>query len=204
MEKIIGNLIVVENDTRDFSKLKEVTGYVDVRQGAKFTAPVLATVGGYVYVQEGVKLNVKFLNKVNYIVADGKAFLIESQKTSKGITIYSGFNIKGVKNCKITKHDTIYLASKDNFFAHGETVKKAVEDLQFKIVSEKLNNEPIKKDTVLTIKYYRLLTGACELGVKQWMSENKIDEGIKASELLPILIKTNAYGLEKFKKLITF
>ena len=34
------------------------------------------------------------------------------------------------------------------------------------------------------------------------MSSNKIDEGIKAKELLPILEKTNAYGLNKFKQLI--
>lgn len=64
--------------------------------------------------------------------------------------------------------------------------------------------EPIKEDTILTIQYYRLLTGACEFGVKEWMSSNNINEGITAKELLPILEKTNAYGLSKFKQLITF
>ena len=262
MEKYIGNLEIREGDKIDFSKLKEVTGYLSVYSNVTFEAPNLASVGGNLYVSSNVtlpnlasvggeisvysnvtfeapnlasvggnlyvsrnvtfeapnlksvggylsvssnvNLNIKFLNKVNYIFADGKVFLIESKKSSKGIIIYSGFNIKGVKNCKITKQDTIYLASKDEFFAHGETVKKAVEDLQFKIVSEKLKKEPIKEDTLFTIQYYRLLTGACEFGVKEWMSSNKIDEGITAKELLPILEKTNAYGLNKFKQLITF
>ncbi len=168
------------------------------------TLPQLTSVGGDLYVYSNVTLNVKFLTKINYIVADGKVFYIESKKTSKGITIYSGFNIKGVNNCKVKKQDIIYLASKDDFFAHGETIKKAVEDLQFKVVSEKLKNEPIKEDTILTIQYYRLLTGACEFGVKEWMSNNKISEGITAKELLPILERTNAYGLSKFKSLVKF
>lgn len=57
---------------------------------------------------------------------------------------------------------------------------------------------------MFSIQYYRLLTGACEFGVREWMKDNKIDEGITAKELLPILERTNAYGLDKFKKLITF
>lgn len=163
-------------------------------------------------------LNVKFLNKINYIVADGKVFYIESKKTSKGITIYSGFNIKGVNNCKVKKQDIIYLASKDEFFAHGETIKKAVEDLQFKVVSEKLKKEPIKEDTELSLKYYRLLTGACYQGMKEFLDANNMpytvtgdkEHPIKevntltAKELLPILERTNAYGLSKFKSLVQF
>ena len=204
MKTFEGNLIIKEGDTRDFSKLETVTGYLSVYSNVTFEAPQLTSVGGDLYVYSNVTLNIKFLNKVNYIVADSKVFYIKSKKSSKGIVIYSGFNIKGVKNCKIKEHDIIYLASKDEFFAHGETIKKAVEDLQFKVVSEKLKKDPIKEDTILTIQYYRLLTGACEFGVKEWMSSNKIDEGITAKELLPILEKTNAYGLSKFKQLITF
>lgn len=86
-----------------------------------------------------------------------------------------------------------------------KTVKKAVSDLQFKIVSEKLKKEPIKKDTIITMQHYRLITGACELGCKEWMKQNGITkERIKAVELLPILEKTNAWGLDSFKKLVTF
>ena len=201
MKKHIGNLIIEKGDSRGFSELEEVTGYVSVHEGATFTANALTTTGG-VSVFVGATLNVKFLNGINYKIADGEVFIIESEKTAKGIKIYSGFNFNGVKDNVIVKKNTIYLSEKDGFFAHGETIKKSIEDLEFKILSEKLKNEPIKKDTILTIQYYRLLTGACELGVKEWMSTNKIDEGITALDLLPILEKTKAYGLEKFKKLI--
>ena len=129
---------------------------------------------------------------------DGYCFVITNTKTSKGIKIYSGYNFS------LDNKINSFVAEKDGFTAHGSTIKKAIDDLQFKIVSEKLKKEPIKEDTVLTIQYYRLITGACEFGVKEWMSNNKIDEGITAKELLPILEKTNAYGLSKFKQLITF
>ena len=53
MDKIEGNLIILLDDTRDFSELSEVSGYVYVREGATFSAPVLSEVSGYVYVREG-------------------------------------------------------------------------------------------------------------------------------------------------------
>jgi hypothetical protein len=105
----------------------------------------------------------------------------------------------------IIKKKYCFVAEKDNFYAHGETIKKAISDLQYKIVVEKMKNEPIKADTIITVAHYRAITGACELGVKSWMEQNKINvTEIKACDLLPILKQTNAYGFEKFKKLVTF
>jgi hypothetical protein len=99
-----------------------------------------------------------------------------------------------------------YITQKDNFTAHGKTVKKSIEDLEYKIIAEKLKKEPIHADTIFTVQYYRTLTGACEEGCKQWLSANDMGDidSILAKDLLPILEKTNAYGLDKFKKLITF
>ena len=108
-----------------------------------------------------------------------------------------------------------FVVKKGNYTAHGETVKKAIQDLEFKIVAEKLKNEPIKEDTEFTVKYYRLLTGACDAGCRSWMQNNdiefKVENGetvelkpIKAKDLFPILKKSNAYGYEKFKQLVTF
>ncbi len=106
---------------------------------------------------------------------------------------------------KVNKSEFFFIVKKDDYYAHGEDLNKAVEDLKFKIVAEKLKNEPINKDTEITINHYRIITGACEFGVKSWMQQNGItQEKITASELLPILKKTNAYGLDRFKALITF
>ena len=98
-----------------------------------------------------------------------------------------------------------YLVKNGKNWAHGETLKKAKEDLHFKMIAEKLKKDPIKKDTEITIQYYRIITGACELGCKAWMQQNGITkEKMKAVELLPLLEKTNAYGIDKFKKLVSF
>ena len=108
-------------------------------------------------------------------------------------------------NNSVIEKEICFVAEKDNFTAHGDTIKNAISDVKFKIVSEKLKNEPIKKETVIDIKYYRLITGACELGVKSWMKQNNMTkESYTAKELFPILEKTNAYGFKKFKSLITF
>jgi hypothetical protein len=99
-----------------------------------------------------------------------------------------------------------YITQKGNFTAHGTTVKKSIEDLEFKIISEKLKKDPIYPDTVFTVQYYRTLTGACEEGCKQWLTVNNMNDvdSILAKDLLPILEKSNAYGVDKFKQLITF
>ena len=99
--------------------------------------------------------------------------------------------------------DVLHDLERKFIYSHGETIKKAYEDLEFKFNSEKLKKEPITLDTEITINHYRIVTGACEMGVKNWMSENNIlVEKIKAKDLLPLLEKTNAYGYQKFKSLI--
>ena len=63
--------------------------------------------------------------------------------------------------------------------------------------------------------HYRILTGACDAGVRQFMEQNKLPfkvvnnktvevKPIAAKELLPILERNNAYGLNKFKELLNF
>ena len=144
-------------------------------------------------------------NKLNAKNVDGYPFVIENEKTTKGIKIYTGYNLVQVTGKKIQKQ-ACYVAEKEGFTAHGDTPKKAISDLQFKVVAEKLKNEPIKADTLITVNHYRLITGACEMGVKSWIEQNKLTgkENMRADELLPLLIKTNAYGIDRFKQLMDF
>jgi hypothetical protein len=56
----------------------------------------------------------------------------------------------------------------------------------------------------MTVEKYRIITGACEVGVKNWMEENKIDQKkIKVGKLMEILKKTNAWGWKKVESLIS-
>lgn len=55
------------------------------------------------------------------------------------------------------------------------------------------------------MQHYRIITGACEMGCKNWMETHGIKENeMMAKYLLPILEATNAYGYKNFKKLVTF
>ena len=176
-------------------------------RGTQITSlPENLTVGGYLDLR-GTQITEEQQQKVNreitnYLLKwqDGKYIKVDGMFCE---VISHRNNVYKVKN--IGESNPYFIVGEGRFFAHGETLKKANEDLQFKIISEKLKSEPILADTVIDIKYYRLLTGACEFGVNQWIKENKIKQtSFKASELLPLLQKTNAYGLEKFKSLLTF
>jgi len=272
--KINRNLIITVQNQNDFENLTEVSGSVDVRQGATFTAPALTEVSGSVYVRQGATFTAPALtksgsvdvqegatftapaltvsgsvyvrqgatftapaltksgyvdvregatftapaltiknsvavfgkskNKLNVVHNDGMMFIVESEKTSKGIKILSGLHSIKIIDSKVNGISG-FLVSKESFSAHGETVKKAISDLQFKLVAEKLKKEPITPDTIITDNYYRLITGACELGVKEWRNRHGItQEEITAKELLPILEKSNAYGLSRFKEMLKF
>ena len=132
-----------------------------------------------------------FYQERNCCYFDGILTKVLSVKETNGYTIYTT--------------NLGFIAEKGNYTAHGTSVKKCIQDVEFKVISEKLKKEPIKENTIITDQYYRLITGACEQGVKQWRMQNNIEiEEIKAKDLLPLLEKSNAYGLENFKKLIQF
>jgi len=198
--EITGNLSVYSNC--DFKALTTIGGNLYVYSNCDFKA--LTTIGGYLSVSSNSKISAKCLSKINYKIFDNLVFQVESEKTTKGIKIYLGGNIRSIKKNKPTL-EKCFVAEKDGFTAHGETIKKAMQDLQFKIISEKLKNKPIKKNTIITPEIYHQITGSCMLGIEQWMKRNNmVVESIKAVDLLPVLKKTNAYGYEKFNSLITF
>jgi hypothetical protein len=198
-------------------KVKTIGNY-SISSNAALTTlslPVCETIGNHSIRSNAALTTLRIRDKkLLHKCVDGYAFIVEAKKTSKGINIYTGYNLVGLADKKIIK-ENLFVAEKDAFTAHGETVKKAIQDLQFKIVSEKLKKDPIKPNTKFTVKYYRTLTGACDSGCRSWMQNNKIPykidgrdtvelKPILAKDLLPILEKTNAYGLEMFKSLITF
>ena len=97
-----------------------------------------------------------------------------------------------------------YVVQKGLLTAHGKSVKKGIEDLEFKIISDRLKSDPIKCDTIIDSKYYHLVTGSCELGIDNFIRSNNLKSSYRADELLPILEKNNAYGIIKFKSLLSF
>jgi hypothetical protein len=146
--------------------------------------------------KDKLKSNVKQL-KVGYNKKKGNCFFDGLLSKVLHFSNKMGYNIY--------KTPFGFIVQKGKKTAHGNTIKKAIEDLEFKVISEKLKKAPIKDDTIIDIKYYRLITGACEQGVLSFISSNGLKKDkYKAKDLLPILEKANAYGLDKFKSLITW
>jgi hypothetical protein len=192
----------------ELPKVKKI-GYNCFSYNAALTSvslPVLAQCGYNCFSYNAALTSVRIgQHKLNVKNIDGYCYVIESHKTSKGIAIYSGYNLDKVNDGKIIKTQS-FVAQKDEFTAHGETIQNAVRDLHFKINAEQIRNSPINADTKITMQHYRIITGACEQGCKSWMTQNNIpfDTEISAKELLPILQKTSAYGYKRFKELVTF
>ena len=169
------------------------------------SVPQLTTCGDWCF-RNNAALTTLSLPNLNLRVknVDGYCYVVEAEKATKGVVIYTGYNLNGITKSVIDKQ-VCFVADNDGFTAHGNTVKQAISDVQFKTIAEKLKNDPIHPDTEITVLYYRTVTGACELGCKDWMAHNNVNvDSIKAKDLLPLLRKSNAYGLNKIESLLTF
>jgi hypothetical protein len=211
---------------KDFLKGTTINGYLDLSSLTSADKDFLkgTTINGYLDLRSLTSADKDFLNK--------NIKQLETGYNEQNKYCFFDDILSKVLSVSKRKEYTIYttpfefIVQDGKFTSHGKTIKKAIIDLRFKKVSEKLKNDPIKKDTLFTVKYYRLLTGACDSGCRHWMQANNIpfivkgkgndeetlladknrkeSKGMKAIDLLPLLEKSNAYGLDKFKKLITF
>ena len=170
-------------------------GFLDLISLTTIPEGVTLTAGGYLYLSSGTlpatTTRPWFESPCKkYLIADGKA----SEIINKGKNIYT------IKH--LGTNENSYVAVSPKLCAHGKTIKEAKDDLRYKQAQHRMQNEPITNDTVITVDRYRAITGACREGVRNWMANNGISDGVKAADLLPILRKTNAYGLSNFEKLL--
>jgi len=103
----------------------------------------------------------------------------------------------------VGKKDVTYLVTDRNGkWSHGETLEKAREDLVYKLSNRNTDSfKDLTLDSVLTFEEaaecYRVITGACGAGVKQFVESKGIQkEDITVRKIVEI---TNGhYGHEKF------
>ena len=137
-------------------------------------------------------------------MVDGYPFIVQQHRVLKNTDVYKGYNFIKIDGSIIEKTPS-YVVQRGDFFSHGLTYNRAIRDLNYKENLQKYKVKLIKKNTIITPEYYRIITGACEMGTKLWIKENKINKNkYKASELLPLLVKTKAFGLETFKQKCMF
>ncbi|MBV9215722.1 MAG: hypothetical protein JO053_06055 [Acidobacteria bacterium] len=129
-------------------------------------------------------------------------FIVKSKKQTRGLTIYTGAVLNNLYLSKLSVTECI-VAQKDTFFAHGHTAKEAIQDVRFKEQVAHFQKNPINPTQLITIEHYRLITGACNEGIRQWRERNGVKQTrMRADKLLKMLESTDAYGLDRFKELM--
>jgi hypothetical protein len=149
-------------------------------------------VGGKADLVDGKKIKAG----VWYIVQ--KAKWVEVDFTD-GIFSYVISNKSGVKKVKTESGKVLYVVSDANGnSAHGETIKKAREDLIYKAVAKFDGALPKEATGKEWIGIYRAVTGACAAGVKGFVdSTGKSLDDTYTAKGIAALVK-GQFGSEKF------
>lgn len=149
--------------------------------------------------------NLKYLTfndkTYNILCVDGDIAIIDNKREMGDITLYKCQSITKIID-GVMLLEPCNIAGRKGYYAHGENAKDAIRDVNIKISSDSLKFNPLSLDEIITAERYRELTGACELGVKRWMKEHNLTDGLSVSELIPLLEVSNGYGVDKFLSLI--
>jgi len=131
----------------------------------------LRSLDGKEVVYQGKKIKIKDI--------DGSTMIISSSKKANDFTIHKARYFKGVEFNKMPK---CFIAERGNYYAHGKTIAEATNDVNFKYLRETANVQEIiseiKNKKTVTVEEYRLITGACAMGVKMFLEEKNITETV--------------------------
>jgi len=184
-----------------------VGGYLNLRSVTKLPKGFNPTVGGSLYLSSVTKLPEGFrksdfeheqINKFEwqegkYIMVDG----ILSEVIHKRGEVYKVCDI--VDKTKIS-----YIVSDGINYSHGSSIKDAKEDLLYKISNrDKSSYNSLTLDSELSFKEgidcYRVITGACGFGVKDFVEKNSISKDGKFKIREIIELTKGWYGDDSFK-----
>jgi len=99
----------------------------------------------------------------------------------------------------------VFIVEQDNLFAHGKSIKEAINDLEFKKLSKLGANEHIQrviKQGYIKPQDYRYITGACKEGTNKFLNDNNLGyDDTKSIDEVIELTKGN-YGHDVFVRLL--
>jgi hypothetical protein len=130
-----------------------------------------------------------------YVYADGILEKLISRRTKGSLEIF--------KTRKIGSKKEGYVVKRGMTFSHGVTLKQAIEDLMFKVSdrdTSKYKSWKVSqtKNKSELIQAYRKITGACESGVKSFLSSKKIEDKMTVRKV--IKLTEGHYGHNEFKQ----
>ena len=213
LKKVGGDLCIHSNATLNVDKLETIGGDLYIHSNA--TLPKLETIGGYLYIYSSATLSAPNLinkndktakitcekaltlsfKKNGLIKVDGILSWFISRKKIKDLII---FKIIIVGKLKIS-----FVVQRNEQFAHGETIQKAIKSLRYKLTDR--DTSKFRKWMVTTtisvddaIHAYRAITGACEFGVKNFCESIEIPKNLTVSKVIELT--DGKYGNQEFRK----
>ena len=108
-----------------------------------------------------------------------------------------------------SQHSNSFVVKRGDIFSHGETIEKAIADLRYKISTRDTSEFESWKGDLDTkrniddiIRCYRVLTGACELGTKQFVERlGSVPETLSIREVFDIT--KGQFGSNEFKAFLS-
>lgn len=198
---MIYNTVVKLKSTYRMKKLQQ---YLENRNIDFEIKDGILTVGGYLDL-EGTQVSELDVSKI-----ENQSILLFSWRKGKYIMVDDMFcevikKIGKAWKCKkINKKEHFYIVTDGNGkYSHGKTVREAKEDLLYKIGNR--NKDQYKHLTPKSIlsfekmvECYRVITGACGFGVKDFVESNNIEKKDYSIKDIIALTK-NSYGGSSFE-----
>ena len=90
----------------------------------------------------------------------------------------------------VEKLSSCFVATKGEQSAHGDSIREAIRDVEFKVLQLNFNTDDlvakIKERGTIKFNDYRLLTGACESGLRHGIEEAGVTEEVSVSQIVEI------------------
>ena len=180
-------------------------GSLDLEGTGITSLPDNLTVGGYLYLRGTGITNTENINKniSEYSFFQWRSGLFVKVDGVFTKVISKKKNVWKVQRIGSTK-ETYLITDGNAKYSHGETIQEAKQDLIFKISNrDKSEYENLTLESVLTfekaIECYRVLTGACSFGTKDFVVNRLFDKKKKYSIAEIIDLTENEYGNSTFK-----
>jgi len=181
----------------------ENRGNIKMHALKKLPASTLFENDGYIWLPSLDSKSVEYRNKA-FIVRniDNFTMLVRNTKQIEGYAIHSALYLKGGA---LDELEGCYIAEKDGFTAHGATVREAIEDVELKWLQNNSDvseiAEAVKERGRTSASEYRLLTGACRLGVEKFLAEHNIEaDELPLDEVLELT--EGEYGHDRLVEVI--
>jgi hypothetical protein len=194
-----------------------VGGFLDLEGTAITSLPDNLTVGGSIYLGGTAITSLPDnLTVGGYLDLEGTAITDASKVNRNAPDIYTWRNRKYIKSDgifseivsnrgnvyrikQIGSNDIRYLITDGNKWSHGDSLKEAKEDLIYKISNrDKSDYKNLNLDSELTfeeaVEMYRVITGACSFGTKDFVQNRLKDKKDKYTISEIIELTKGEYG----------